>query len=104
MIQDHHRGIAIAPLLGKVLEIVCMRSGYGKLPNNKLQFGFTDERAPTMASLTVTEACADARINKTALYGAPLDGKKSLRRSQPHNSQDQAFPDRDQPQLMERDR
>ena len=77
-IQDHHRGIAIAPILGKVLEIVCMKTGYGKLPNNKLQFGFTDDRAPTMASLIVTEAKADARVNKTPLFGAPLDGKKAF--------------------------
>ena len=59
MIQDHHRSIANALILGKVLEIVCMKTGYDKPPNNKLQFGFTSIRAPTMASLIVTEANTD---------------------------------------------
>ena len=59
MIQDHHRSIANAPILGKVLEIVCMKTGYNKPPNNKLQFGFTGIRVPTMASLIVTGANAD---------------------------------------------
>ena len=71
LIQDHHRGIAIAPILGKVLEIVCMKSGYEQLPNNDLQFGFTDARSPTMATLVVTEASVDARLHKTPLGLVP---------------------------------
>ena len=78
-IQDNHRGITIAPILGKVLEIICLKHGIApEIPNNDLQFGFTEGRAPSMASLTITEAIADARVTKSPLYIASLDAKKAF--------------------------
>ena len=78
-LQDNHRGITIAPILGKVLEIICLREGIApEIPTSDLQFGFTGGRAPCMASLIITEAIADARSSRSPLYIASLDAKKAF--------------------------
>ena len=78
-IQDNHRGITIAPIFGKLLEILCLESGISQdICQNELQFGFTGGRSPTMASLVITEAIAEARATRTPLYVASLDAKKAF--------------------------
>ena len=77
-LMDHHRGITIAPLIGKVLEIVCMEEELESIKNAKLQFGFTKGRNPAMASVIITECQADARHNKTSLYGGCFDARKAF--------------------------
>ena len=78
-IQDNHRGITIAPIITKVLETVCLESGLSTdIKTNGLQFGFAIGKSPSMATLLVTEAIAEAKANRTPLYIAALDARKAF--------------------------
>ena len=78
-IQDNHRGITIAPILCKIVELICMKLGIEQdLPGNDLQFGFTIGRSPSMASLIITEALAEAKRTKSMLIVATLDARKAF--------------------------
>ena len=78
-IQDNHRGITIAPIITKVLETVCLESGLSTdIKTNGLQFGFAIGKSPSMATLLVTEAIAEAKANRTPLYIATLDARKAF--------------------------
>ena len=71
-IQDNHRGITIAPIITKVLETICPESGLSTdIKTNGLQFGFAIGKSPSMATLLVTEAIAEAKANRTPLAGLP---------------------------------
>ena len=78
-IQDNYRGITIAPILGKILEMIALETGINEdLKTNDLQFGFSCGRSPSMATLLITEAIAEARHSKTSLYVASLDARKAF--------------------------
>ena len=78
-IQDNHRGITIAPIITKVLETVCLESGLSTdIKTNGLQFGFAIGKSPSMATLLVTEAIAEAKASRTPLYIATLDARKAF--------------------------
>ena len=78
-IQDNYRGITIAPILCKIVELICMKLGIEQdLPGNDLQFGFTIGRSPSMASLVITEALAEAKRTKSMLIAATLGARKSF--------------------------
>ena len=80
-IQDNYRGITIASIILKVLEIICLDMELEETANSTtsdLQFGFTRERSPSMASLLITEALAEAKYLKTPLFVASLDARKAF--------------------------
>ena len=78
-IQDNHKDITIAPIITKVLETVCLESGLSTdIKTNGLQFGFAIGKSPSMATLLVTEAIAEAKANRTPLYIATLDARKAF--------------------------
>ena len=78
-IQDNHRGITIAPILCKIVKLICMKLGIEQdLPGNDLQFGFTIGRSPSMASLVITESLAEAKGTKSTLIVATLDARKAF--------------------------
>ena len=61
------------------MEILCLESGINKdIQQSGLQFGFTEGRSPTMASLILTEAISEAKATRTPLYVASLDAKKAF--------------------------
>ena len=76
--QDHHRGITVAPVISKLLEIIADILGLDLLPQNKLQFGFSCGRSPTMCSMIITEAISEARATKTPLASASEDARKAF--------------------------
>ena len=79
--MDNYRGITIAPILLKVLEIICMNRELNHIIQSDisdLQVGFTPERSPSMASLFITETIAEARYLKLPLYVASLDARKAF--------------------------
>ena len=76
--QDHHRGITVAPVIGKILETIADMLGLEQLPQNKLQFGFSKNRSPSMCSLILTEAASEARATKTPLGTASEDARKAF--------------------------
>ena len=81
LIQDNHRGITITPLVGKVVELILRGPNNeieSKLPKDFLQFGFTKENSPDMASLIISEACAECHINKEDLLAGTLDARKAF--------------------------
>ena len=80
-IQSNHRGIAIGPILCKVLEHVCLEEGVkSSIPQDGLQFGFSEGKSPSMASLVITGAIAESKTMKEPLYIASLDAKQAFDR------------------------
>ena len=77
-IQDNHRGITVAPIIGKLLEVIADMLGLVKLPQNRLQFGFSHGRSPAMCSVIITEAISEARALKIALISSSEDARKAF--------------------------
>ena len=80
-IMDNYRGITIAGLLLKLLETLwAMTENESTIGSqiSSLQFGFTRNRSPGMASLLVTESIANAKADKTPLYVISLDARKAF--------------------------
>lgn len=80
-VKDNYRGITIASIFLKVLETVCLQEEIGEIADsnlNELQFGFTKNRSPSMASLLISESIAEARSSKSQLFAASLDAKKAF--------------------------
>ena len=80
-IMDNYRGITIASILLKTIETLWISSGNEAKINNQishLQFGFTNARSPSMASLLISESIAMSRANKTPLYIISLDARKAF--------------------------
>ena len=78
---DNYRGITIAPIMSKTLELICLDLGVEKdmiKEPSGLQFGFTAGLSPCMASLVLSETAAEARLNKCHLYVASLDARKAF--------------------------
>ncbi len=78
--MDHYRGITISSILCKVLESVALQQEGDAVdkPTSFLQVGFTHGRSPSMATLLITEAAAEAKDTKSDLYVATLDARKAF--------------------------
>ena len=80
-LMDNHRGITIGSIFLKILEIMAaneeLRQKIDSTTNN-LQVGFTRARSPSMASLLITEAVAEAHHRSTPVYIATLDARKAF--------------------------
>ena len=78
--MGNHRGITITPTLGKILEHILQDISKPELGSQQssLQFGFTAGRSPTMTSLCLTEAAAQAKDLNQHLYVATLDAQKAF--------------------------
>jgi hypothetical protein len=76
----NYRGITITGLIGKIIEHLLQTSTQEALGReaSHLQFGFTPGLSPTMASLCLTEAIADAKKEKKELFVAALDAQKAF--------------------------
>jgi hypothetical protein len=77
LVMGNHRGITITSLLGKLLEHIILSKISGRLPNHDLQYGFTENKAPAMAALCVTEAIAQVTA-KDPLIIITLDVEKAF--------------------------
>ena len=77
---DNYRRITIASNLGRLVEkeMTTRTKPKAKLKQDPLQFGFTDECSPSMCSLLVTEAIAEAKDNGTPLYISFMDSSKAF--------------------------
>lgn len=83
--KDHldpksYRGITITSILGKVLDHIILERKATELVQEQhpLQYGFTKDKSPMMASLLCTEAIAEGLDNKTPIYLAALDSQKAF--------------------------
>ncbi len=78
--MDHYRGITVTSIFYKLLEHLWLESGGVALEKSKngLQFGFSHGCSPSMASLIITEAVAEAKGSKQQLYIASLDARKAF--------------------------
>ncbi len=78
--KDNHRGISVTALLGKVLEtcIKNRRDPTQRLHQNPLQFGFTTEHCPAMASLILMDARVSAEEDGEDLFICTLDARKAF--------------------------
>ena len=82
--MDNYRRITIAPILLKILEILCIDLGLEETIHciqeeiSCQQVGFTKNRSPSMASLVITETIAEAKYMKILLYVASLDARKAF--------------------------
>ena len=77
--MDNYRGITVTSVFGKLFEILLL-TRMTDLNHNQsdLQYGFTKGLTPTMASLILSEAEADAKMRKQPLYIATLDTQKAF--------------------------
>ena len=77
--MDNYRGITVTSVFGKLFEILLL-TRMTDLNHNQsdLQYGFTKGLTPTMASLILSEAEADAKMRKQPLYIATLNTQKAF--------------------------
>ena len=79
--MDNYRGITMASVILKVIEMMWLHNKNEDSINGKisqLQFGFTVNRSPTMASLLLTEAMLEAKTTRKTLHIISLDAKKAF--------------------------
>jgi len=78
--EGNYRGIAVTPIISKVLESIIMRHSEPKLKHaqNALQRGFTEETAPLNAGIIATEAICEAKDNDVATGFITLDAEKAF--------------------------
>ena len=79
--RDNYRGITVASIILKTIESICLNEELRHLADNNtsnMQFGFTQNRSPSMASLIITESIAMANHEKRDLFAASLDAKKAF--------------------------
>lgn len=74
--MENYRGITVSSAFGKLFEYTVLSKL--KFEQSDHQFGFTKGLSPTMASLLVSEAKAEARLNHESLYFATLDSQKAF--------------------------
>ena len=60
VLMTNHRGITITSNIGKYYEHAILGS-FGKIDQSGLQFGFTKDLCPQMATIFVTELIAEAK-------------------------------------------
>ena len=75
---NNNRGIVISPILAKVYEHIIDLREADDDSTDPLQFGFTEGRSPTMASLLTTEAIAESIDEGQPVYIASLDSQKAF--------------------------
>ena len=75
---NNSRGIVISPILSKTYEHIINKRESADDTTDPLQFGFTEDRSPTMASLTTTEAIAECLDQGKPVYIASLDSAKAF--------------------------
>ena len=79
-VLDNHRGITVTTTIGKVLEHVILKrlKPVQAKYQSTVQFGFTQNLNPSMATLLITEAANEARELKSPLWVCTLDAKKAF--------------------------
>ena len=78
LLQDNHRGITIAPTIGKIIEQLMLTSGMEEIPTNGLQVGFSYGRSPAMGTLIIAESISEARTIRVPLIVIPEDARKAF--------------------------
>ncbi len=80
LICENNRGITITSIFGKTLEHIVLDKAKETFQkqDKPLQFGFTGDRAPSMASLCLTECIAEAKDTKSGLHIATLDACRAF--------------------------
>ena len=78
--MGNHRGITITATLEKIAEHILQEMSKPALGGqiSGLQFGFTSGKSPTMATVCLTEAIANAKDSRQPLYVATLDAQKAF--------------------------
>lgn len=78
--RNNYRGITITALVGKIVEhvVLLLEAEQIEEANSDMQYGFTESRSPSMATLCVTEATAYARDNDLNMIVATLDAQKAF--------------------------
>lgn len=79
-LMDNYRGITVTSIFGKLIEAICLEQCKEQLDirQSGLQFGFTQGRSPSMASLMVTEAIAESKDCGQGLYICSVDARKAF--------------------------
>ena len=79
-LPDSYRRITVASTIGKIVEKDMLKhtKPRSKIEQSNMQFGFTENCSPTICSLLVTEAIAEARDTKSSLYISFLDSSKAF--------------------------
>ena len=75
---NNSRGIVISSQLGKAYEATIKTTNDISKSHHPLQFGFTKETAPQMATLCITESTAEAKSQGIPLFLIALDAKKAF--------------------------
>ena len=79
-LPGNYRGITFSPLIGKVLDKICL--GHQQVAteerNHSLQFGFTPGRSGIHAAFLLTESLAEAKDRGTTLFVAAVDVQKAF--------------------------
>ena len=77
---DNYRRITVNSTIGKIMEKEIHGRSKEILKNQQspLQFGFTEKRSPTDCALILTEAIAEAKDQKSALYITLMDVSKAF--------------------------
>ena len=80
-LMDNYRGITMASVILKVMEMMWLQNNNEECIDqdiSDLQFGFTANRSPSMASLLLTEAILEAKSTKKPLHIISLDARKAF--------------------------
>jgi ribosomal protein L31 len=77
---DLYRKVTIISIVGKTFERLYMTRITPKILEfqSRLQFGFTQNASPNVASVIITEAIQEATMNQETLYIAFMDTKKAF--------------------------
>ena len=80
LLTDNYRGITVSSILGKLVEHLIKHTGSKDInyDQSPLQFGFTEDMNPNMASLVITESLAECRETRKDLYVCSLDARKAF--------------------------
>ena len=77
---DNYRGITVTSIFGKLIEHLIRHYGQDDInyTQSGLQYGFTKNLSPNMASLIITEAIVESKETKKELYICSLDARKAF--------------------------
>ncbi len=80
LLCNNYRGITVTDLVGKVLERVWKNreDPIQAKKQSRQQFGFTRGLAPSMSSVSMTEALGEAKDSNTSLFISSLDASKAF--------------------------
>jgi hypothetical protein len=79
-IPGNYRGIAVTPVLGKILETIVKKHIEPTLSatQNPLQRGFTDRTSPTNEAIIITKGIAEAKDNGKSIAIITFDAEKAF--------------------------